>query len=45
MPLVHLSEQDGKPWIENDNLRFHWKTLRPDVLRDIEIAKKSVPEK
>lgn len=39
MPLVHYSEQDGKDWKENDNLRFHWEYLRKDVLKDIEIAK------
>ncbi len=39
MPLVHLSEQDGKTWQENDHLRFHWKLLIPDVERDIQIAK------
>jgi hypothetical protein len=38
MPLEHLSEQDGKPWKENDHLRFHWELLRPEVARDIEIA-------
>jgi hypothetical protein len=32
MPLVHYSEQD-------DDRRFHWEKLRPDVARDIEIAK------
>ncbi|MFW5688797.1 MAG: hypothetical protein ACOC1U_04415, partial [Spirochaetota bacterium] len=31
MPLVHLSEQDGRPWHENDHLRFHWEHLLPDV--------------
>lgn len=41
MPLVHFSEQDGKPWKENDGLRFHWEKLRPDVAKDIEIAQKS----
>ena len=41
MPLVHYSEQNGKSWKENDNLRFHWRLLRPDVARDIEIAKNS----
>jgi len=41
MPLVHLSEQDGKNWKENDHLRFHWKLLRPDVVKDIEIARNS----
>ena len=39
MPLVHYSEQDGKSWQENDHLRFHWELLRPDVAKDIEIAK------
>jgi len=42
MPLVHLSEQDGKSWRENDNLRFHWALLRPDVERDVETAEKAV---
>ena len=42
MPLVHLSEQDGKSWKENDNLRFHWELLRPDVAKDVEIAKQAV---
>ncbi len=39
MPLVHFSEQDGKHWKENDHLRFHWEHLRPEVAKDIEIAK------
>ena len=39
MPLVHYSEQDGKSWKENDDLRFHWALLRNDVLKDVEIAK------
>lgn len=39
MPLVHYSEQDGKPWKENDHLRFHWEKLVKDVERDVEIAK------
>jgi len=39
MPLVHYSEQDGKPWQENDHLRFHWQLIRPDVAKDIETAK------
>ena len=42
MPLVHLSEQDGNSWKENDHLRFHWRLLRPDVLRDIETARDAV---
>jgi len=41
MPLVHYSEQDGKSWKENDNLRFHWIKLRPDVAKDIDVAKNS----
>ncbi|MGC9363889.1 MAG: hypothetical protein ACP5FZ_04890 [Fidelibacterota bacterium] len=39
MPLVHYSEQDGKSWRENDHLRFHWRLLRPEIVRDIETAK------
>lgn len=39
MPLVHYSEQDGKPWQENDHLRFHWQLIRPDVAKDVETAK------
>jgi hypothetical protein len=39
MPLVHYSEQDGKNWKENDHLRFHWEKLRPEVAKDINIAK------
>ena len=39
MPLVHYSEQDGKSWKENDHLRFHWESIRPDVAKDVEIAK------
>lgn len=42
MPLVHFSEQDGKSWKENDHLRFHWALLRPDVAKDIEIAKNAI---
>ncbi|MEO8405685.1 MAG: hypothetical protein ABI480_13850, partial [Chitinophagaceae bacterium] len=42
MPLTHYSEQDGKPWQENDHLRFHWEKLRPDVAKDIDTAKNSV---
>lgn len=34
MPLVHLNG--------SDDLYFHWKKLRPDVLRDVEIARGSV---
>ncbi|HEV8514160.1 MAG TPA: hypothetical protein VGQ59_12825 [Cyclobacteriaceae bacterium] len=45
MPLVHLSEQDGKPWKENDNLRFHWRLLRDDVKNDIEVARSSTSTK
>lgn len=42
MPLVHFSEQDGKHWKDNDHLRFHWKNLRINVDKDIEIARKAV---
>jgi hypothetical protein len=44
MPLVHLSEQDSKPWKENDHLRFHWALLRSDVARDVETAKNAIAE-
>jgi hypothetical protein len=39
MPLVHYSEQDSKPWKENDALRFHWENIRPEVMKDLEIVK------
>jgi hypothetical protein len=35
MPLVHYSEQ-------NDSLRFHWEKLRPDVAKDVEVAKNAI---
>ncbi len=38
MPLVHLSQQGGKETPENFYRTFHWKDLRPDVLRDVQIA-------
>ena len=38
MPLVHYSSQDDKSWKENDHLRFHWRLLREDVAKDIDIA-------
>jgi hypothetical protein len=44
MPLVHYSEQDGKPWKENDHLRFHWALLRGEVAKDIEIARNASVE-
>jgi YhcH/YjgK/YiaL family protein len=44
MPSVHLSQQDRKPWRENDHLRFHWAKLRPDVARDIQVIKIAVVE-
>jgi hypothetical protein len=44
MPLVHLSEQNGVRTKENQYLEFHWEKLRPDVARDIETAKTSVPK-
>lgn len=39
MPLVHLSEQDGKSWKENYKLTFHWEKLRGDVMKDVELIK------
>ncbi|QDK77690.1 hypothetical protein EXU85_03405 [Spirosoma sp. KCTC 42546] len=41
MPLVHLTEQKGHTWAENNKLRFHWEKLRPEVAKDIEIAEKA----
>ena len=35
MPLTHYSEQD-------DKLRFHWAILRPEVARDVEIARNAL---
>lgn len=35
MPLTHYSEQ-------NDKLRFHWEILRPEVAKDVEIAKNAM---
>jgi len=42
MPLVHYTEQNGARTKANDQLRFHWQKLRPDVARDIEIARDAV---
>jgi hypothetical protein len=39
MPLVHYSEQNGVRSEENKHLTFHWKKIRPDVAKDIDIAK------
>lgn len=44
MPLVHFSEQDDKHWKENDHLRFHWQLLRPEVAKDVDIAKNAIIE-
>ncbi|GAB4021070.1 glycoside hydrolase family 20 zincin-like fold domain-containing protein [Spirosoma koreense] len=41
MPLVHLTEQKGHTWEENNKLRFHWEKLRPAVVRDIELAEQA----
>lgn len=38
MPLVHLTEQKGHTWAENNKLRFHWEKLRPAVANDVEVA-------
>ncbi len=40
MPLTHLSEQGGPRSMENRYLKFHWESIRPDVARDLEIARK-----
>jgi hypothetical protein len=42
MPLVHYSEQDGVRSKENQSLQFHWEKIRPDVAKDIEIAKNAI---
>ena len=44
MPLTHLQgygrgDRDGSHWQKYDNLLFHWAIIRPDVEKDIEIAK------
>ena len=44
MPLVHFSEQNGVRSEENKHLTFHWKKIRPDVAKDIEIAKNASVE-
>lgn len=38
MPLVHLTEQKGHTWAENNKLRFHWEKLRPAVANDVAVA-------
>jgi hypothetical protein len=38
MPLTHFSEQNGNRSRIHDSLRFHWRILRPEVAKDIEIA-------
>ncbi|UFH52833.1 hypothetical protein [Spirosoma sp. KNUC1025] len=43
MPLVHLTEQKGHTWAENNTLRFHWDKLRPDVAKDIELVENELP--
>lgn len=45
MPLVHFSQQGGKENKENYYMTFHWVNLRPDVERDVEIAKQAVYKK
>jgi len=44
MPLVHYSEQNGVRSEENKHLTFHWEKIRPDVEKDIEIAKNATPD-
>ena len=45
MPLVHYSEQNGVRSEENKHLTFHWKKIRLDVAKDIEIAKNATFER
>jgi hypothetical protein len=42
MPLVHLTEQKGRSWEENNTLLFHWALLRPEVAKDVETARNAV---
>lgn len=42
MPLVHYSEQNGVRTKENQQLTFHWEKLRPDVAKDIEVARNAI---
>ena len=42
MPLTHLSEQNGVRSKENTLLRWHWALSRPDVAKDVEIARKAI---
>lgn len=42
MPLVHLTEQKGSTWEQNNQLRFHWEKLQGDVANDVEVAKNAV---
>jgi hypothetical protein len=43
MPLVHFSEQKGNTPSQNDQLRFHWEKLRPEVAKDVETARNAIP--
>lgn len=45
MPLVHLTEQKGHTWAENNKLRFHWAYLRPAVANDITFAEQMQPDR
>ncbi len=40
MPLVHLSQQGGKETKENFYRTFHWSKLRPEVVKDVEMAER-----
>jgi hypothetical protein len=39
MPLVHMTDQDGKHWKDNYNQKFHWANITPQVAADVELAK------
>ncbi len=39
MPLVHMTDQDGKHWKDNYNQKFHWANITPQVAADVEVAK------
>jgi hypothetical protein len=44
MPLVHFSEDKNLSKEQLKAMRFHWKNLRNEVAKDIEIAKNAVKE-
>jgi len=45
MPLTHYSEQNGERSEKNKHLLFHWALIRPDVAKDVDIAKNATFKK